>query len=505
MEQYEIVLEDGRVLTAGAEEACAIADVRLTRSVNPETELMPGGVGSAMLEVTVLDAQRLLRVAAGEKLVLRRGGEQVGIYYAQKPERSSSGQYRLTAYDAVSRLDVPLGQWLESLTGWPYTLRSFADMVCSQCGLTLTNQVAVNGDYPVGAFSGADITGRLLLRWICQLGGCFCRADARGRLEFGWYTPRELCLRPTGEHFYYRDGLSDADYTTCPIQRVQLQLTQQDVGAVYPDTPGELNTLRLTGNRLLGNSGVSAMEEAARQLWEHLRHITYTPCQVRVSASCGVEPGDVITLEDRSGQLRTVYVMHCLEEGGTVTIRSTGSARRDSSAAVNTARYEGLSGKVLQLQADLDGLRIENADAKGNLASLSLNLEGIESQVLRNQTDTGNLKTALTTLQQTEESLTLQVQTLTQEGSRKVKTGTGYTFDEDGLKIAKAGQQMENLLDNTGMYVRRSGQVILQAGSDGVTARDVTVGNYLVVGEHARFEDYANGLDYQRTACFFLD
>lgn len=504
MEQYQIHMANGQWLRAGAAERCAIADVQLTQCVNTETELMPGGVGSTMLEVTVLDPENLLRIGAGARLELYREEEPVGVFFAEKPERSTTGHYRVTAYDAVSKLDRDLGQWLFDLPGWPYTLQELAKLVCRQCGVTLDNEVMINRDYPVGAFSGAGITGRQLMRWIGQLGGCFCRATVRGSLEFAWYTPTGLCLRPTGDDFYYRDGLSDGDYTTHPIEKVQLQLTNQDVGAVYPDETGEKNTLRITGNHLLGNSGVAAMEEAARQLYQHFAGITYTPCTVRCSARCGVQAGDVITVEDRNGVLRQVYVMHCVVRSGMATLRCTGSARRDSSGAVNTARYEGLSGKVLNLQADIDGLRIENADAKGNLAALSLSLDGIRTQVLQNKTDGENLKAMCTTLQQTEEKLQLQVQTLVGEGAQKVKTSTGYTFDEEGLKIAKQGQEMENLLDNTGMYVRRSGQVILQANSDGVVATDVTVGNYLVIGQHARIEDYSDGLDWERTACFYL-
>ena len=52
---------------------------------------------------------------------------------------------------------------------------------------------------------------------------------------------------------------------------------------------------------------------------------------------------------------------------------------------------------------------------------------------------------------------------------------------------------------NTGLYVRRGGAMILQAGNRGVTAVDVTVGNYLIVGNHARFEDFDGG-----TACFYI-
>ena len=81
----------------------------------------------------------------------------------------------------------------------------------------------------------------------------------------------------------------------------------------------------------------------------------------------------------------------------------------------------------------------------------------------------------------------------------KVQTGMGYTFDDGGLRIAREGQQMVNLLDNTGMYVARSGQPVLQAGIDGVAATDVQVRNYLTVG-HSRLETYETG----RTACFYI-
>jgi hypothetical protein len=59
---------------------------------------------------------------------------------------------------------------------------------------------------------------------------------------------------------------------------------------------------------------------------------------------------------------------------------------------------------------------------------------------------------------------------------------------------------MENRLDEKGMYVLRGGETMLKADADGVIATDVSVRNYLVVGEHARLEDYGQG----RTACFYI-
>ena len=96
-------------------------------------------------------------------------------------------------------------------------------------------------------------------------------------------------------------------------------------------------------------------------------------------------------------------------------------------------------------------------------------------------------------------TLITREQTIREQGVSKVQTGMGYTFDDEGLKIARTGQQIENLLDNTGMYVTRSGDVILQANADGVAASDVAVHNYLIVGS-SRLESYETG----RTACFYI-
>ena len=91
-----------------------------------------------------------------------------------------------------------------------------------------------------------------------------------------------------------------------------------------------------------------------------------------------------------------------------------------------------------------------------------------------------------------------------ENGVTKVETSTGYRFNEEGLYISKAGEAMENKLDNTGMYVSRSGKVILQANNQGVEAHDVTVRNFLIIGDFARLENHESGTDTRRTACFWI-
>lgn len=107
-------------------------------------------------------------------------------------------------------------------------------------------------------------------------------------------------------------------------------------------------------------------------------------------------------------------------------------------------------------------------------------------------------------MQLTAEGLSIEVQGLRNQGATKVTTRIGYTFDDDGLRIQKPGEEMENKMDNTGMYVMRSGEPMLTANNDGVVATDVTVRNFLNMGENSRFEDYTDGTDTARTGCFAM-
>ena len=84
-------------------------------------------------------------------------------------------------------------------------------------------------------------------------------------------------------------------------------------------------------------------------------------------------------------------------------------------------------------------------------------------------------------------------------GIDSIETSTGYRFDKDGLNIHKSGEEMHNILDNKGMYIRRNSEDVLTADNDGVNAINLTARQYLIVGNNARFEDYPGN----RTACFY--
>ena len=124
----------------------------------------------------------------------------------------------------------------------------------------------------------------------------------------------------------------------------------------------------------------------------------------------------------------------------------------------------------------------------------------------------GSIDTRMSTLEQTATGISIRIDSLEENAGDvdHVTTSNGFTFDEDGLKIHEENSEIKNLLDHTGMYVKRTGGAngedvdVLVANNKGVTAINLTAQRYLTIGKYSRFEDYSNGTDQQRTACFFI-
>ena len=133
--------------------------------------------------------------------------------------------------------------------------------------------------------------------------------------------------------------------------------------------------------------------------------------------------------------------------------------------------------------------------------SLKSTMERVQTISERQDIDYDLFRQEISRVEQTANDVSIRIDSVESDGVTQVKTGMGYTFDDKGLLIQKPGTQIENRLDHTGMYVKFSGTDILVANHNGVTGKDVKVNNFLIVGSHARFEDYGDG----RTACYWIN
>lgn len=125
-----------------------------------------------------------------------------------------------------------------------------------------------------------------------------------------------------------------------------------------------------------------------------------------------------------------------------------------------------------------------------------------------------SISTMISEVNQTAQNFSIVISKIATENEdgtysvHSVTTQTGYTFNQDGLTIYKSGEDIKNLLDNKGMSVSRivgsEEEAILTADTNGVDAINLTARQYLIVGSNSRFENYDNGTDSHRTACFYI-
>ena len=433
---HKITLPDGTAL-----DSSVIRSVQITEQVNDNTDLCPGAACAACAEIELWAPRNGLTIAQGTEITLVRidaeSGAQtpVGVFLAEKPVKASANVIRVTAYDRMTLLDKDLSPWLrEHQSNFPLTIKALVQAVCAQCGVEIVPgnlEAQVNTGYSVPAFYTDDLTGRQIIQWAAQAMCRFARMTPAGQLEFAWYTDHarsgigpgagsawtaldlsgQLLATVDGEVWtfsqpqagYFTGTLSYEDYTTAPIDKVQIRQSDDDVGVIYPPDEAGTNALVLQGNLLLATQTADALRPVARAIFEQMQGVTYTPLQVSIPLDAGAPaPGEIITLTDAYGRTMQAYIMQRTISGQKVTLESTGNARRDGTAAVNEQKYTNLEGKLLEIRTSVDGLNVKARDLSGKYTELSQTVDGLTVTA-------GNLQDDYTQLSQTINGLELTV------------------------------------------------------------------------------------------------
>lgn len=170
--------------------------------------------------------------------------------------------------------------------------------------------------------------------------------------------------------------------------------------------------------------------------------------------------------------------------------------------------------KVDKQNKEIELLVSEQSATSEAVASLQLNTEAISASVTKveqvNAEAVGALNDDIYTLTKkvetsmTAEDVQIQIKSELSNGVDKVTTATGFTFNEDGLTIAKTGSEMTTNIDEDGMSIFRGGEEVLTVDNTGVTAYNLHARTYLIVGENSRFEDFTSANGESRTGCFWI-
>lgn len=332
-----IVLPDGTEIYSGGTSYNNVRSATVKQSVNSETELTLGSVCSAALEITLQTPYGGLNISTGSEIIYYKVDDsgtrtKVGIFTLETPTRSSAHTYKITAYDRASWLDKDLTDWLGNLDGWPYSLYTFAQMICEECGLVLETEEIPNGDFAVNKFQASSVTGRKLMGYIGQLAARFIRATVDGDIEFAWYEPSGVILSPGGDQAYR--SLTYEDYKVAKIDAVQIRLAESESGLLWPSVAEGSNTYVLSSNPLI-TSITEELLDNLQVIYDEIANASYTPGKIVLPARLDIRAGHTVNIVDRNGEIITLYVMTKTTKGQLDTLECTGSARRNSSTAVN--------------------------------------------------------------------------------------------------------------------------------------------------------------------------
>ncbi|MCI7191774.1 hypothetical protein MR547_00660 [bacterium] len=456
MDKTILVLADGTELCGGGP-GDAVVSLTHRSAVNSGQELTIGSACSDSIEAELwCEPGGSLRITEGDTITCYRQSPRgartkIGVFRAEKPTRTKRSTYKITAYDGMSRLDADFSAWLYAhQNSFPLSLTAVVNQALALAGVHLAGGAALpdNGSYPVQAFYSDGLTCRQIVSWAAEAAACYAHMDADGKLIFARPASGSTAIAPqkeTGAVGYFADSLSYEDYTVAAIQKVQIRQSDSDIGVIWPDDAAALNTYAVQGNLLLTTGTEDSLKPVAQAIYNALKGITYTPCNVEIPAGSGIAPGQLVWVRDVRGRTFQTLVMSAQTTGGRTTLESTGSPRRDSSGAVNHQTWKNLQGRMLEISAGVEGLNVKASELSGNYSALSQTVEGFKTEV---QETVSSQNEKISTAESNYSSLSQTVSSLSSTVS-SVKTTANNAASKANSAAAKADRALSDAKNYT--------------------------------------------------------
>lgn len=536
MLRNKLVRSDGSIIDSSVIISCEYSE-----EVNNGTNLTVGDVTSAELDVEVLSTVRVEQDEVLTYYIIEDDTEVLmGQFNVEKPTIASRTSMKFTAYDNVAKAEKVFSDWLIlNQYMFPMTLLDLVQAACDYCGVTLATVDFPNAELSVKAFYGDGITCRQIISWAAAIAGRFVRANTAGEIEFAWYTaangvvcsPRpisgsldisvtddgkgnisvnseSMVVEDDGEGnitvtipdavavysdgninvvgytslSYFLDGVSYESYRTDVVDLVRINHSESDVGITYPaEATG--NCFTISGNLILGACDVGDVGGVAALLYNQLSTISYVPAKIRVPRTIKVRAGDIVRFYTQFGEELQTYAMRVSISSDGTHIESTGDKSYGTHTAVSSARYYNLSGKVMELTTDSEGLEAKNMDLEGRVTRIGMTVQGLETSVLNTMNDINDLRESTATqTTSTVQTAKEMIDTALEEyvttdalGEYKSSVSTQFSqnasefqmkFESNKSEISKVNEDLQEKYEERTKYIRFvDGEIVL--GSTG--------------------------------------
>ena len=229
-----------------------------------------------------------------------------------------------------------------------------------------------------------------------------------------------------------------------------------------------------------------------------------------------LEIGDKIFLTKHNNDTVYSYVLDdTLEYNGSLSesTRFSYDDNEDETEDNPTSLGEALKqtyAKVDKANREITLVASKTEDNTDRISALEINTESISASVSKVETNVsesidginGDIEklTEKVEATMTSDEVKLEIKSELDNGVTKVKTNTGFTFNDNGLTVEKADSEMKTQITEDGMTVFKNDEAVLVANNIGVDAVNLHATTYLIIGTNSRFEDYADS----RTGCFWI-
>lgn len=289
----------------------------------------------------------------------------------------------LTAYDCIKKLDTSADAWVSTLK-YPITLANMLSSMGNKLGLSITALTnTYRGNYTVyNNFMTRNITYRQILGYIAQIANVNFMADTSGQKDIIYKRYTETATTIDNSKYV---KLTLSDYTTEPIDKVQIQSTFDDIG--YVVGTGD-NAYVITENPLFfTNEKQSTITSIASSLLAELKTITYTPMKFSTLKDFDINCGDIIKVNNIP-----CYIMKKSIKPSGCEFECVGNKRRDTQKTEVNSAITALNNKTNELIRTVDETKSTLTEVRGSLKTVTDEQGEIKEQIATITTDVSEVK-----------------------------------------------------------------------------------------------------------------
>lgn len=424
-----------------------------------------------------------------------------GKYRVISDKPTDDKRYRnVTAYDAIYDIgEAEVSSWYNGLK-FPLTLKQFRDSFFAYFGVEQVETTLPNDSMEVAeTIKPSELSGQTVMEAICSINGCFGHINHDGKFEYvflkaiisglypkkGLYPQKGLYPRKGSEKEKVTGGkyksVKYEDFACQKVTKVQIRKSENDIGAVYPDTEitENDNSYILQDNFLVYGMGADDLETVARNLYEVIKVVKYRPYNCEKIGNPCLSLGEAVNVYTAKEIIES-YVLSRTYKGiqqPTDTISASGKSPKYSEQVngINKSIIQ-LRGKTNELERTVEETRSEIKDVESGLDTKITQTAGkIELESTRAQGVETDLAAAISVQA---DQIKLKVSKgdvssqLSVESGQVSISGNRFVLDSTNFSISYDGKVTAKSIDITG------GTINLQSASQDYSTIVLNYSNY---------------------------